>query len=128
MNFKGSNEDLLGHVYTYGGYPNASQIQNTTEKIGHWVKQNCSNFPLDIWKGINTLEKPDQSDWRPIATENMDDTAEATTFKDEGQEYGKRKLAFHGNSTNIYTVIIGQCSEATQAELEARNDRGCYSG
>lgn len=120
--FKGNNEDMVGHVYTYDGYAKASQFQMTTEKIGEWAKQNCSNFPLDVWKAIETLEEPDQSEWRPAVPQDMNDAVDAAIFKDEVQEYGKRKRAFRDNSTKVYTVAIGQCSEATKAKLEARSD------
>lgn len=120
--FKGNNEDLEGFVYTYDGHAKASQFQKTTEKIGEWAKRNCPCFPLDVWKGIETLEEPDFNEWRPDAPENMEDVVEAAIFKEEVQEYGKRKRAYRDNSTKVYTIVIGQCSEATKAKLEAIDD------
>ena len=120
--FKGGHEDLYGYVYSYDGYPNASQFRKTTEKIGEWAKRNCTSFPLDIWKSIESLEEPDQDEWKPEAPGDLGDVVEMTIFKEEVQEFGKRKRSYRDNCTKIYTVVYGQCSEATKAKLEARSD------
>lgn len=120
--FIGNLPELQGFVYTYDGYARASQFRRTTEKIGEWTKQNCAKYPLDVWRAINSLSEPDMDEWRPEAPDDPEDVVDAAVFKEEVQEYGKRKRAFRDNSTKVYTVILGQCSEATKAKLEARED------
>lgn len=38
-------------------------------------------------------------------------------------EYTKKKRAYRDNCTKVYTVVLAQCSQATEAKLEARDDR-----
>lgn len=47
---------------------------------------------------------------------------DAAIFKEDVQEFTKRKRAYRDNSTKIFTVTLGQCSQATKAKLEARED------
>lgn len=77
---------------------------------------------MDVWRAINTLAQHDMDAWRPTAQEDAEGIVEAAIFKEEIQEYGKRKRSFRDNSTKVYTISIGQYSEATKAKLEARDD------
>lgn len=120
--FQGNHDDLKGHVYTYDGLTRASQFRETTERIGEWAKQNCTTFPLDVWKSIESLVEPNQDSWRPSAPTNPNDVVDAAIFKEEVQEFTKRKRAYRDNCTKLFTVALGQCSQATNAKLEARED------
>lgn len=97
--FQGSIEALKGHVYTYDGLARASQFKETTKKVGEWANQNCSMFPLDIWMSIQNLTTPDPDSWKPSAPEDPEDVVDAAIFKEEVQEYTKRKRAYRDNCT-----------------------------
>ena len=117
--FKGECEELGGNVYTYDGHAKAMQFQKTTEKIEQWAKKNCSHFALDVYKAIRTLEDPDTDEWIPGEPNNPNSTSGAALFKQAIDVYGKRKLAYRDNCTLVYTVVLGQCCDATKAKLKA---------
>lgn len=117
--FQGDHEELQGFVYTYDTLARANQFDKTTEKVGQWVKKNLS-FNMDIFNSIKNLEEPDTEKWKPKVPE--EGSADKAYFAEEVKEFMLRRRTYNNNRSNVYTVVLGQCSEPLKAKLEAQDD------
>lgn len=119
--FRGDHEDLQGHVYTYDSAARANQYDRTTEKISQWAKKELS-FPMDVWRAIFELEEPNTDTWKPKLPKDAADEYGKAIFAEEIKEYMLRKRTYNNNKSKMFTVILGQCSEAMKAKLESEDN------
>lgn len=119
--FHGNHDELKGFVYTYDSYARADQYDRTTEKVADWVKKELL-FSMDTWKAITELKEPNTETWKPKPPENINDVFSKTILGEEIKEYMSRKRIYENNRTKVYTVVLGQCSEAMKAKLEGQSD------
>lgn len=117
--FQGDHQELQGFVYTYDTQARPNQFDKTTEKVGQWVKKNLS-FNMDIFNSIKNLEEPDTDKWKPKVPE--EGSPEKAYFAEEVKEFMLRRRTYNNNRSNVYTVVLGQCSEPLKAKLEAQDD------
>lgn len=75
---------------------------------------------MDIFNSIKELEEPDTERWKPKAPD--EGSPEKTYFVEEVIEFILRRKAYNNNRSNIYTVVLGQCSEPLKAKLEGQDD------
>lgn len=119
--FRGEHEDLKGFVYTYDSAARANQYEKTTEKVAEWTKKELS-FCMDIWRSIIDLKEPQMETWKPKAPVDGGDMLEKAIFGESVKEYMLRKRTYDNNRSKVYTVVLGQCSEAMKAKIEGQDN------
>lgn len=119
--FCGKHKDLQGWVYTYDTAARAYQYAKTTEAITEWVKLNM-RYPMDIWGLMTTLKEPDQNEWLPKQPTNIEDEeTRKLVFSGEIKKYMKRKEEFENNRCNVFSIVLGQCSDSLQSKLKGQD-------
>ena len=115
VTFSGLTEDLKGHIYDVGTISQADQFTATTKALGSYSGRKCTD-PQDI---IISIERP-KDVVIPIPHKRTDikvDVAKILPGK-YIDGYVKRSQQYRNNKANIYSVAIGQCTEAMQNSLE----------
>lgn len=121
--FRGDHKDLQGFTYTYDSAARANQYDKTTKKITEWVEKELT-FCKDIWRVMSTLKEPDTNSWKPTAPDKDKEMTkmEESLFNEEVKEYVLRKRTYENNTFKVYSIVLGQCSEAMKAKLEGQDD------
>lgn len=121
--FRGDHKDLQGHVYTYDSAARANQYEKTTKKITEWAERELP-FVQDIWGAMSELEEPNKDAWKPTgpAANATMTKVEEMELNEEFKEYVLRKRTYENNKFKLYSIVLGQCSEAMKAKLEGQDD------
>ena len=118
--FKGANEELKGHIYDCSSYKQTEQFILTTKQIGLYVGRTYKNSQ-DIVRLIENLEEPTIPPIQDI------DRTTATEFEKEVwqgriKQYLRRLEQLEQNKATLYSLIMGQCTRAMEAHLQANED------
>ena len=114
MTFSGLTEDLKGHIYDMGTGSQTDQFTATTKALASYAGRKCS-YPQEI--RISIERHKDVA--IPILTSRTDIDMEVVKLL-LGKEiyvYVKRSQQYHQNKAKIYSVALGQCTEATENRL-----------
>lgn len=84
--------------------------------------KNYVTLTLDMWKAIKNLSEPDYHSWRTSAPDHPNDISDALIFKGEVHKSTRRRRVYRSNTAEVFTVMIGQCSWATERQDEVRNN------
>ena len=113
--FKGETDSLQGAIYDVGVSNQSELFTTTTKKIAGFAGRTCKE-PKDISLAIENLEDPTF----PTPTKlNVDPALDDILLKNEVDIYVKRKSTYRQNQATMFSVVLGQCTEALKAKLEA---------
>ena len=114
-NFKGDTEGLEGHIYDVGVSNQAELFTNTTKKVLSYAGRSYSEAQ-DIRIALETISEI--SIKAPKKETTGDDTINTLILNKEVDAYIKRKHAYRQNKAYMFSVILGQCTDAMKAKLE----------
>ena len=122
--FEGKTEELKGHIYDIGVENQADLFAKTTKEIAEYAGRHCKQT-LDIRTAIETLAEVGI----PVPT---DRGTSNTTFNllmlgKDLDIYVKRVDLYNQNKAEMYSKVIGQCTDALRAKLEADANYATYN-
>ena len=115
--FQGETESLLGAIYDVGVSNQSELFTTTTKKIAGFAGRTCKESK-DISLAIEELEDPT---FTPPKKVNIDPAIDDLLLKNEVDIFIKRKFTYRQNQATMFSVVLGQCTEALKAKLEADN-------
>ena len=115
MTFGGLTEDLKGHIYNVGTGSQADQFTATTKALLSYSGRKCSN-PQDIRIAIE--RQKDVSIPTINSRTDIDGEVVKLLLRKETDTYVKRSQQYRQNKAKIYSVDLGQCTEAMNNRLE----------
>ena len=118
MKFSGRIDDLKGRIYDVGYRQQEDAFVKTTKQIAGYAGRTCKqstdiraaikklqDVTITLEAKVPTAEVPDEDDRKIIRKSQID-------------EYRKQKAAYQENKGKIYSVIIGQSTDAMIAKLK----------
>lgn len=112
---KGKTEELDGFVYDVGSMSQAQIFVDTTREIAEYTGRTLKEAQ-DIRMAIEDLEEITLN--RPTKNRTGDDEENTAIFKIELDSYFKRLNAYRQNKATMYSIVLGQCTDAMRAKLE----------
>ena len=119
--FVGETAELHGHIYDVNTSKQSELFTNTTKKIANYAGRTCREAK-DISLAIEELEDPVFT--RPKKQNTGDSDVDSILLKEEMQLHVKRKSAYRQNQATMFAVVLGQCTDAMKAKLEAETKYG----
>ena len=116
--FKGETETLHGAIYDVGVLNQSELFTTTTTKIAGFAGCTCRESK-DISLAIEELKDPT---FTPPKKFNVDPALDDLLLKNEVDIFVKRKSTYRQNQATMFSVVLGQCTEALKAKLEADNN------
>ena len=114
--FQGETPTLEGHTYDIG-IPNQSEVfTQTTKKIASYAGRNCREAH-SMRTAIENLKTPTFA--KPTMDTDGDQDVNKMLLIEATNAYVKRTEHYRIDSENMFSVILGQCTDAIKAELEA---------
>ena len=115
--FKGETESLHGHIYDVGVYNQTELFTETTKKMASYTGQTYKE-PQDIQRAIEEVKDIDIL--MPTKRTNITiTTLKAKLYKNDIEIWSKRESLYRQNKAAMYSVVLGQCTEAIKAKIEA---------
>lgn len=74
---------------------------------------------------MKKLKSPDQTEWEPKATmlkEGEDKEIKEKVLNEKIKKYMNRVQEYEDNKCNVFTIVLGQCSDALQAKLRGEDN------
>ena len=124
--FKGETEALHGHIYDVGTSNQADLFTETTKKIASYAGRTCKE-PQDIRRSIEDIDDVDI----PMPTERTsitNDRLREKLFEKDIETWAKRESIYRQNKASLYSIVLGQCTEAMKAKLESDSGYETISG
>ena len=115
MNFSGLTEDLKGHIYDVGTGSQSDQFTATTKALTSYAGRKCSD-PQDIW--ITIERQKDLLIPIPTSITYINGEVLKLLLGKDVDAYVKCSQQYHQNKAKIYSVALGQCTEALKNCLE----------
>ena len=116
--FSGIIDDLKGHIYDMGYGQQADAFVKMTEEIAGYMARTCKQS-TDIRAAIEKLQGVTITlEAKVTIAEVPDEDDREIIRKSQIDEYRKRKATYQENKSKIYSVIIGQCTDAMIAKLK----------
>ena len=122
--FEGKTPELKGHIYAVGVENQADLFTKTTKEIAEYAGRHCKQS-LDIRTAIETLAEV-------VIPVPADRGTSNTTFNNLmlGKDldiYVKRVDVYNQNKAEMYSTVIGPCTDALRAKLEADANYTTYN-
>ena len=115
VTFRGITEDLKGHIYNMGTGSQTDQFTATTKDLASHAGRKGTN-PWDI--RISVESHKDVVTLIPYMRENIGGDVAKILLVKEIDSYNKRTQQCHQNKAKIYSVVLGQFTEAMNNCLE----------
>ena len=109
MTFSGLTEDLKGHIYDVGMGYQADQFTSTTMALASFAGRKCSNYQ-DIRISIECHK--DVVIPIPVSITDIDLEVVKFLLGEEIDAYVKCIQQYHQNKAKLYSVALGQYTEA----------------
>ena len=113
--FGGLTEDLKCHIYNVVTGSQAYQLTATTKALAIYAGQKCSD-PQDIWIAIE--RQKDVVIPIPTSRPDIDMEVAKLLLGKEIDAYVKRSQQYRQNKAKIYSLDLGQCTEAMKNRLK----------
>ena len=122
--FKGKTEELKGFIYDIGVENQADLFMKTTKEIAEYAGRLCKQS-LDIKTAIETLSEATI----PIPTDRgtPNTTFNSLMLGKDLDIYVKRLDQYNQNKSEMYSKVLGQCTDALRAKLEAVTNYVTYN-
>ena len=91
-------------------------LSDTTKKIANYAKRTCKD-PKDISLAIEELK--DAAFTMPVKGSTYSDKIETMLLTMEIDLHVKQRSAYWQNKATMFAVVLGQCTNAIKAKLEA---------
>ena len=78
--------------------------------------------PLDKEKVLVTLVEPNKDAWKPAKPKEDADEYEKAEYNEAIKKVLKRKDTYDENKYKVFSIVLGQCSEALQAKLREQDE------
>ena len=124
--FKGETEALHGHIYDVGTSNQADLFTETTKKIAGYAGRTCKE-PQDIRRAIEDIDDINI----PMPSERTSITEvkiREKLFEKDIENWAKRESVYRQNKASLYSIVLGQCSEAMRSKLESDSTYDGISG
>ena len=116
--FEGRCDELKGFIYDCLDPRQADMYAKTMKEIAEYAGQTCKHG-ADICKAIESLERPRMA---PPADPAADASAtDRRIWEKKVDTYVKHENIYEQNIENMYSVILGQCTDAMRAKLESQD-------
>ena len=113
--FVGTTSGLEGVVYDVGTSTHSELFTITTEKIAAYAGRTCKEAQ-DIRVAIEKVE--DIKIPKPVKDTEGDDAINEKILNRDIEAYVKRKAIYRQNKSSLYSVVMGQCTDAMKAKLK----------
>jgi len=117
--FEGRCEELRGFIYDCSDARQADIFTKTTKEVAEYAGRTCK-YSADIRKAIETLENT--TIVPPAEPGNNATDTEKRIWEKKVDTYVKRESIYEQNLETMYSVILGQCSDAMRAKLESQDE------
>lgn len=111
-------------MYTHDAAAQMYQYANSTEAVTAWVKINLE-FPIDIWIVMAKFKSPEQTERNPKATvlkKSEDKEIKENVLNEKIKKYIYRVQEYEDNKSNVFKIVLGQCSDALRAKLRRQDN------
>ena len=117
--FEGRCDELKGFIYDCSDARQADMYTRTTKEIAEYAGCTCKHS-ADIWKAIEVLKAP-------MIILPADPPANATAmevriWEKKVDTFIKRESMLEQNLEAMYSVILGQCTDAMKAKLKSQDE------
>ena len=114
--FQGREPSLKGHVYDLSSQRNSEQCVKTTKEVMNWVGREHSENTGEFCEAVQTLDLADPT---PPADPPAGDNIAFERWKIELKKHADREEAHVNFLARLYTVVLGQCTEALEDRLRS---------
>ena len=115
VTFSGLTEDLKSHIYNMGTRSQTNQFKATTKDLASYAGRKGTN-PQDI--RISVKSQKDVITLIPYTSNDIDGDMANILLVKEIDSYNKRTQQCHQKKAKIYSVVLGQFTEAMKNCLE----------
>ena len=116
--FVGETDELHGHIYDVNTSKQSELFTTTTKKIANYAGRTCREAK-DISLAIEELKDPLFP--RPVKQNTGDSDVDNILLKEEVQLHVRRKSTYRQNQATMFAIVLGQCTDAMKAKLEAES-------
>ena len=114
--FTGRESGMNGHIFDYTGERTPEKyIRTVTELLAH-VGSTYKEYTTDLKEGLENLALAD-----PIAPNNPPDGNQVAfaLWKMDIKEYREKLKVFANFRAGLYSLVLGQCTDALQERLKS---------
>jgi hypothetical protein len=117
--FEGREPSLKGHIYDHTGERNPDQFLKTTKEIRIYVGRTYTKYTADFTEAVESLELVD-----PVEPADPDPTnaLEVKRWEIRIKEHHVKQQAYENFRSGLYSVVLGQCTEALEEQLKSHDD------
>ena len=113
--FKGDTEDLDGHIFDVGAQNQAEMFGVTLKKLASYAGRKYTEAQ-DIRQAIETLKEVVVP--KPVKLTGGDEDINKIILTREADAFIKRKTVYCQNTSSMFSVVLGQCTDPLKAKLE----------
>ena len=117
VTFRGLTEDLKSHIYNMGTGSQTDQVKATTKELASYAGRKGTN-PRDI--RISVKRQKDVVTLIPYTRNCIDGYMDKILLVKEIDSYNKRTQQCHQKKAKIYSVVLGQFTEAMKNFFRGR--------
>ena len=117
--FVGRESAMNGHVFDYTGERTPEKYIRTMKELVAHVGLTYKDYTTDLQEGLENLVLTD-----PTAPENPPDGNQVAfeIWKMDIKEYREKLKVFANFRASLYSLVLGQCTEALQERLKSHHD------
>ena len=120
LKFKGETEELHGSLYNIGVYNQSNIFMTTTKKLVSYAGRHCCE-PQDIRVVIEELEDTTFTIPTKRTTPGLDSSVANMLLSKNLDIYIKQESIYRQNKAAMFSVALGQCTEAMKAGLDSED-------
>ena len=116
--FEGREPSMRGYIYDFTGERNPEQWIKTTKEIISYVGRTYTRYTSEFTEAVKELRLTD-----PVEPTNPDPTNPIAfeLWKIEIREYKTKVQEFNNFRAGLYSLVLGQCSEALEDRLRSHH-------
>ena len=117
--FTGQESAMNGHVFDYTGERTPEKCIRTVKELLAHVGSTYKEYTTDLKEGLENLALTD-----PIAPDNPPDGNQVAfeLWKMDIKEYCEKLKVFANFRAGLYSLVLGQCTDALQERLKSHCD------
>ena len=117
--FTGREVAMNGHVFDYTGERTPEKYIRTMKELLAHVGSTYKDYTTDLKEGLENLALTD-----PVAPDNPPDGDQVAfeLWKMDIKEYREKLKVFANFRAGLYSLVLGQCTDALQERLKSHRD------
>jgi hypothetical protein len=123
--FVGSEPQMHGHIYDFVPAAGSNRFVETTRELAIFVGQRYNEYTAELVQGVIDLQLSNPT--APTEPAAAATAVEMKRWEFEEKDYQNKMKAFNDFWAGLYSTVMGQCTEALRAKLEAREEFGAAS-